>query len=260
MIDSTDNNQYSTPDKLNTRISIHKKYSANKQGFGNWIFTNYRIEEGMKVLELGCGTGEMWMGQDALIRRCSKLFLTDLSKGMTAAAKENLKGYGNIEFCTADIQDIPFADNEFDAVIANMMLYHVKDLELGLKEVARVLKSDGTFYCATYGENGIREHIELFFDDFPISSVYNYSFTLQNGKGILAKYFGSVEKRLYEDSLEVTNADDLIDYIYSLPSFSDIQDYPRDTLRTVLENNMREGVLHIPKDYGMFIAQKNKNR
>ena len=163
MIDSTDNNQYSTPDKLNTRISIHKKYSANKQGFGSWIFTNYRIEEGMKVLELGCGTGEMWMGQDALIRRCSKLILTDLSKGMTAAAKENLKGYGNIEFCTADIQNIPFADNEFDAVIANMMLYHVKDLELGLKEVARVLKSDGTFYCATYGENGIREHIELFF-------------------------------------------------------------------------------------------------
>ena len=256
MNDPTVKSQYSTPDKLNTRISIHKKYSVNKQGFGSWIFSNYRIEEDMKVLELGCGTGEMWMGQDALIGRCSKLVLTDLSEGMLAAAKENLKPYGGIEFRKVDIQDIPFADNEFDVVIANMMLYHVPDLERGLKEVARVLKSGGTFYCATYGENGIREYVELLFDDFPISSVYNYNFTLQNGKGKLEKYFGSVEKRLYEDSLEVTDADDLIDYIYSLPSFSDIQDYPRDTLREVLKKNMRDGVLHVPKDYGMFIAHK----
>ena len=29
--------QYSTAEKLNTRISIHAKYSTNKQGFGNWI-------------------------------------------------------------------------------------------------------------------------------------------------------------------------------------------------------------------------------
>ncbi|MCR5330402.1 MAG: class I SAM-dependent methyltransferase [Lachnospiraceae bacterium] len=255
MNDTTVKDQYSTPDKLNTRISIHKKYSVNKQGFGSWIFSNYLIEEGMKVLELGCGTGDMWMGQDAMIGRCSKLILTDLSEGMLAAAKDNLKAYSDIEFSIADIQDIPFADNEFDVVIANMMLYHVPDLERGLREVARVLKSGGTFYCATYGENGIREYVELLFDDFPISSAYNYNFTLQNGKGKLEKFFGSVEKRLYEDSLEVTDVDDLIDYVYSLPSFSDVQDYPRDTLRSVLQKNMRDGVLHVPKDYGMFIAK-----
>ena len=256
MNDSTVKKQYSTPDKLNIRISIHKKYSSNKQGFGNWIYTNYRIEEGMKVLELGCRTGEMWMGQDAMIGRCSRLILTDMSEGMIATAKENLKAYDGIEYRTVDIQDIPFDDNEFDVVIANMMLYHVPDLERGLKEVARVLKSGGTFYCATYGENGITEYVDLLFDDFPISGAYNYNFTLQNGKSKLEDYFGDVEKRLYEDSLEVTNVDDLIDYIYSLPSYSDVQDYPRDTLRPVLEKNMRDGVLHIPKDYGMFIAHK----
>ncbi len=51
-------------------------------------------------------------------------------------------------------------------------------------------------------------------------------------------------------------ADDLIDYIYSLPSFSDIQDLPRETLRTEILKNMHDGVLHVPKDYGMFIARK----
>ena len=47
-------NQYRTADRLNTRISIHSKYSTNKQGFGNWISSQYRIREGAPVLELGC--------------------------------------------------------------------------------------------------------------------------------------------------------------------------------------------------------------
>jgi hypothetical protein len=65
-----------------------------------------------------------------------------------------------------------------------------------------------------------------------------------------------VEKHLYADALNVTNLEDMIDHIYPLPGFPDIQDLPRETLRPVLEKNMHDGVLHIPKDYGMFVAQK----
>ena len=258
MKDQTVKEQYSTAQNLNTRISIHKKYSVNKQGFGNWIFSNYQIKEGMSVLEIGCGTGEMWVGKDDLIGRCSRLILSDLSEGMLSTARENLKSHDRIEYRIVDIQEIPFPDREFDVVIANMMLYHVPDLSKGLQEVARVLKDDGTFYCATYGENGMMEYIELLFDDFPISSVWNYNFTLQNGAEKLKKFFADAEKCRYEDSLEVTDTDDLIDYIYSLPGYSDIQDLSRDTLRSVLEKNMRDGVLRIPKDYGMFIARKKR--
>ena len=52
--------QYENAANLNTRISIHEKYSVNKQGFGNWIVSNYQIINGMRILELGCGTGDMW--------------------------------------------------------------------------------------------------------------------------------------------------------------------------------------------------------
>lgn len=50
--------QYMNATNLNTRISIHSKYSQNKLGFGNWIVSNYGIKEGMRILELGCGTGD----------------------------------------------------------------------------------------------------------------------------------------------------------------------------------------------------------
>ena len=97
-------------------------------GFGNWIISNYRIGKGMKVLELGCGTGDMWKNRESLIGDCSKLILSDFSEGMVAVAKENVGNYDNIEYMVLDIQEIPYEDETFDIVIANMMLYHVPDI------------------------------------------------------------------------------------------------------------------------------------
>ena len=72
--------QYATTESLSTRISIHDKYSTNKMGFGNWIFSNYDIFDGMKVLELGCGTGSMWTGHEDVIRLCRELVMSDYSE------------------------------------------------------------------------------------------------------------------------------------------------------------------------------------
>lgn len=52
--------QYANSDNLNIRISIHTKYSINKQGFGNWINQQYELFNGCHILELGCGNGIMW--------------------------------------------------------------------------------------------------------------------------------------------------------------------------------------------------------
>ena len=66
--------QYGTSEKLNTRISIHSKYSTNKQGFGTWIASHYDIRGGMSVLELGCGTGDLWTGKQETIPSCPPVY------------------------------------------------------------------------------------------------------------------------------------------------------------------------------------------
>ncbi len=248
--------QYRTADRLNTRISIHSKYSANKQGFGNWIRSHYRLREGMSVLELGCGTGDMWVNQDEMIRRCSRFILSDFSEGMLTEAKETLRHQSGIEYRQIDIQNIPFADRAFDAVIANMMLYHVPDLQKGLREVYRVLKEHGTFYCATYGEHGMMEYIYSLFGDGRVQKHVNRQFTLQNGEIKLKSVFSDVRRFLYEDSLEITEVGDMVDYIRSLTGMSDLQGLPESEIQSVLEKHMRNGILHVPKEYGMFIAVK----
>ena len=248
--------QYASPTNLNTRISIHDKYSTNKMGFGNWIFSNYRIEDGMKVLELGCGTGDMWKNRESLIAKCSELVISDFSEGMVATAREKIGTFDNISYKIIDIQDIPYEDESFDVVIANMMLYHVPDIDRGLGEVWRVLRNGGCFYCATYGEHGIVEYLSRILSSYGFADKTDKNFTLQNGQEILNRRFGNVKKAEYADSLAVTDMDDMADYIYSLSGMTSLNAVPRQEIRDILLKNTVNGVLNVPKEYGMFISMK----
>ena len=246
--------QYDNSNRLNTRISIHQKYSTNKLGFGNWIYSNYNFSPNINVLELGCGTGEMWKGKIDNLPSNSKLYLTDYSDGMVTKAKELLGKHDNVFYNVVNIENILYDDLCFDRVSANMMLYHVSNIPKALSEVRRVLKDEGYFYCATYGENRIVDYIANMLN-FKIEEDKKI-FTLQNGYEILKPYFKTVKRLDYNDSLDITNLDDLLDYLYSLDGISAITKIDRQLLKVSLQNKMTDGVLHIPKEYGMFVCKK----
>ncbi len=57
---------YKNSNGLSTRISIHDKYS----GLHNWYFTVMKMEDGMRVLELGAGSAvHIWRAERGTIKR-----------------------------------------------------------------------------------------------------------------------------------------------------------------------------------------------
>ena len=173
---------------------------------------------------------------------------------MVSYAKGNVGDYDNVEYKVIDILDIPYPDNSFDIVIANMMLYHVPDIEKGLREVRRVLKPGGRFYSATYGEHGIIEYLSRVLSDYGVQDTVNKNFTLQNGTAILSGTFETVQKLEYADSLAVTDIADMVDYIYSMTSMTVLREIPKPMIAETLTKQMTNGILHVPKEYGMFIC------
>lgn len=247
--------QYAVPEGLNTRLTFHEKYSENKQGYGAWLVSKYDIRDGMTVLEVGCGTGSIWLGHEKTVSRCRKLILTDLSEGMLETAKKNLGEHDNIEYRIADIQDLPFEDTSFDVVIANSMLYHVPDIGKGLREVRRVLKAGGIFYCATFGENNFTDRLAEWFKLSGEDFKPNHSFTMQNGKGILSRFFDDITPLFYEDSFHITETEDLVEYLRSLASFKTVTDLPVQKIRDILKEHAADGSIDLHKEYGMFICR-----
>lgn len=112
------------------------------------------------------------------------------------------------------------------------------------------------FYCATFGENGVVDYLASLFRDEVDQDLENKTFTLQNGKRYLSRYFNSVDTLLYNDELQVTRIDDLVKYIQSFKGISEIGSLEEEIIRKRLESEFNNGMLIIPKEYGMFIARK----
>ena len=242
---------YIKSDTLTTRIGLHDKYSVNKYGFGNWVFDQYIFKEGYRILELGCGTAVMWQNKYGRIPNNSKIILSDFSPLMVQKAKDLLHNNPAFSFEQINIEEIPYDDQSFDIVIANHMLYHVPDLNKALSEVSRVLKTHGIFYATTLGEMSLKELNDIYakLDDIP--DAKNISFTLENGLDFLKKYFEKVELRHYIDALEVTNIEDLIEYI---KSYNDIPAAIDDELYRLVSEGFVDGVFKIQKEQGIFIC------
>lgn len=106
------------------------------------------------------------------------------------------------------------------------------------------------------GINDDMEYVHGLFEGHGVKASPNHAFTLQNGAEKLSQYFGNVTRHDYQDALEVTNVEDMADYVYSLTGMSGLREISRGTLVEVLRENMVGGVLRVPKEYGMFECGK----
>jgi SAM-dependent methyltransferase len=93
----------------------------------------------MTVLDIACGPGHV----SATARmRGAHVTGIDFSAAMIAEARRNPPG---IAFEEADAERLPFADESFDAAVANFGLHHVENPERALREIHRVLRPGGGF-------------------------------------------------------------------------------------------------------------------
>jgi ubiquinone/menaquinone biosynthesis C-methylase UbiE len=92
------------------------------------------------VVDLGAGAGFLSQG---LAPQVARLHVIDQSPEMLAVARQNLAGYGNIEYHLADGASIPLPDRSVDAVLANMYLHHMPEPGAAIREMARVLHPGG---------------------------------------------------------------------------------------------------------------------
>jgi len=105
------------------------------------------IEPGMKILDVGCGTGSLSVEAKQYQGMCGTVVGIDPSSNMIdLTRKKALKDDVEIDFQVGVIEDIKFEANHFDLVLSSLMMHHLTDelKETGLQEIHRVLKPNGT--------------------------------------------------------------------------------------------------------------------
>ena len=230
--------QYRNASNLHARIGLHERFSTNKYGWFRWVFDQLNLPSQSRLLELGCGSGLLWIKNRDRIPEGWEITLSDLSPGMLKETQDNLQVIHRLfRYEVVDVQAIQFEEGVFDAVIANQMLYHVPDRPKALSEVHRVLKTSGRFYAATNGRtvpSGSVGFLDWIVDPSICKGVEGFS--LETGGVELSQWFSVVTPHRYEDSLAVTEVKPLIDYVRSGKHLSaeEVQEFEKVVEREIL--------------------------
>ena len=252
--------QYLNATNINARIELHSEYSTNPQGWFLWVYEQCDIVDGLHILEVGSGNGELWYENKGRIPVSVSIVLSDISEGILRDARQMLDGDQRMSFAAFDCEKIPLEDDLFDRVIANHVLFYCNDVNRAVSECARVLHEDGMFIASTYGRKHMKEITELvqaFNSDIVLSANRLYEkFGLENGREILSKCFQDVEMVRYEDEIVIDKPEPLIAYILSCHGNQNhlLIDHYKE-FRDFVGEKVQNG-FHITKDAGVFVCRK----
>lgn len=255
--------QYMDSSNLDASIKLQDRFSSNRHGWYKWTFNNIKLDKKYKVLEIGCGNGALWSKNINLLDKDISITLTDVCEEMINSAKKSLSNYSDIfDFQIVDPYNIPFENESFDLVIANHILFYMKDVDKVLNEIKRVLKVGGYFYSSTIDSKNMKDLENLvkgFNSNIKISEEkISSNFGLENGEEILSKHFSQIKKYLYEDKLVINDAKGILEYIYSIPgNIIELIDTKKKDFEKYVDSNInKHGNIYITNNQVLFESIK----
>jgi len=191
--------EYATEERLAGRASVYEWADGDDPHEILWCAVAERAPA--RILEVGCGPGEL---AERLARELgAEVVAVDQSERMV-----ELTRHRGIDVRLGDVQELPFAADEFDCAVAAWMLYHVPDLDRGLAELARVLRPGGRLVAVTNSRGHLRELYDLLEVERPL-----LSFGAETAAEALAPHFADVESRPALGSILFPSRDDAQAYV-----------------------------------------------
>jgi len=181
-------------------IRFFNKYLVKRLDVDEYKF-HYGFNKGDKLLDLGCGVGRhLTYGLDMKF----DVHGIDLSENAIVKAKEVIRTHKNFisdeNVVSGSAADLPWDDNYFDVVVSHGVLDSMPfDVAKGaIKEVNRVIKDDGLFYCDLISGNELNffgeKEVTIEHEKGTIQSYFN----LDKIEELVSGYFEIIECRVNE--------------------------------------------------------------
>jgi SAM-dependent methyltransferase len=131
----------------------HPKITAQQVNMRDVLLEHARLEPGLRVLELACGTGDPALEIARRVGPDGRVTATDLSPQMLDACRKNASaaGIANIDFAGVDAENLQFDRESFDRVTSRLGVMYFVDVQRALAEIKRVLVPDGIVALQAWG-------------------------------------------------------------------------------------------------------------
>jgi SAM-dependent methyltransferase len=197
--------QYASETNLAARASLYEETTGPFAG--DVAIAAVAEVSPQRFLEVGCGTG--WFAARVQRELGAEVVAIDQSERMVELARAE-----GVDARVGDVQDLQFADGAFDCVAANWMLYHVPDVDLGVSEIARVLRPGGRLVAITNGKDHLFELWQLV--GAATDRIWrDVAFAAETGADVLGRHFARVESRDAGGTVTVRDREAVVRYLSS---------------------------------------------
>mgnify|MGYP000176761207 CR=1 FL=1 len=205
---------------LRVRQEIYERYSAPQVDYHRWVLSRIEWRGDERVLDVDSGGGTYYRALQGMVPPDVSYFGIDISAEQLA--DHPLRGH----LAQADAQQLPFASESLDLVMANHMLFRVADPQQAIGEFRRVLKPDGLLIAATNSLHTMPElqalmRRALVLLGAPARTTQqppllpHYRFSLENGTRQLARHFYAVVRYDLPTMLVFPDADPVMTFLES---------------------------------------------
>jgi trans-aconitate methyltransferase len=134
--------------KQNWNTELYEARHSFVWQFGQGVVDLLKAERGERILDLGCGTGQL---TDRIAQAGAQVIGLDASPDMIGQARQN---YPNLAFVLEDAAQMRY-QAEFDAVFSNAALHWMLDAEAVAQAIGRALKPGGRLVAELGGKGNI---------------------------------------------------------------------------------------------------------
>jgi SAM-dependent methyltransferase len=117
------------------------------------LFLRYGNFSNKKIIDLGCGTSRYL---SAVSSHNSSLIV-----GLDKSEYMIKKNRANFEYIIGNIESLPLKENSFDVVLLNLVIHQIKDYNLVLEKIYRVLSNEGILFILTVSPEQLNNRIIL---------------------------------------------------------------------------------------------------
>lgn len=262
-----------TSKDLQTRIDIHTQYGG--RDIDQWMLDVLTPEKGMRILDVGCGSGKQCLVFHEALRGEAEITGGDVSAELLAKAREASAAKGaDITFVDLDFnKQFEFEQATFDLVTCCFAIYYAADIPFTIGEMHRVLKPGGRLFTT----GPMPENKKLFYDVIyeatqrPIPPMPGSSRYGSEILDAIRAQFATCQVHIFENPLTFPDPKPFLAYTRASLSedrklwrdlFQGADDFERvmGKITQVAERRVKaEGPLVMTKVVGGFVASKSSN-
>lgn len=195
MSNNNNNHHFSNTHNFMNKIAFLDSKMRHNTFSSEEIINLLPIQKGC-ILDVGAGSGYLTIPAAKQID--GTVFAMDIDSRMLGVieAKAKIERLSNIKLIQGNIEDIPLPDNSVDVVFASLILHEMRSVPEVLKQIGRVLKTDGHLLCLEYEKDeSIVEGPPM---SIRIASTDMEQMLVGNGY--------QIEKHIFRESLYITIA------------------------------------------------------